>query len=100
MGVQWVLNLYGFCCLGVFGPVYLHTQPFLIQKHLHYIIIINTVIIVAFIEVPMVENSLTSLDDQKIGGNDLILFKILFMLNTDMCFTSGILLAMLLCCHQ
>ena len=33
--------------------------------------------------------------DQKVGGNDLILVNVLFMLNTDMCFISGILLAML-----
>ena len=36
------------------------------------------------------------MDDQEVVGNDLTLFKVLFMLNTDMCFISGILLAMLL----
>ena len=80
---------------GVFGPVYLYTQPFLYQKHLQYTIIINTIIMVVIIGVPMVENSLTSVDDKKVGSNDLILFKVLFMLNTDMCFISGILLAIL-----
>ena len=34
---------------------------------------------------PMVENNLTSVDDQKVGGNDLVPAKVLFMLNTDMC---------------
>ena len=33
--------------------------------------------------VPMVECNLTSVDDQKVGGNDLILVKALFMLNTE-----------------
>ena len=79
----------------VFGPVYLCTQPFLYWKHLQYTIIINTIIMIAIVEMPTVENSLTSVDDQKIGGNDLILAKVLFMLNTDMCFISDILLAML-----
>ena len=69
---------------GVFGPVYLHKQPFLYWKHLQYSIIINTIIIIAIIGVHMVENSLTSVDDWKVGGNDLILFKVLFVLNTDM----------------
>ena len=41
---------------------------------------------------PMVENNLTFVDDQKVGGNDLILVKLLFMLKTAMCFISHILL--------
>ena len=41
----------------------------------------------------MVENNLTFMDDQKVGGNDLIFIKVLFILNTDMCFILGILLA-------
>ena len=41
----------------------------------------------------MAENNLTSVDDQKVGGSDLIFIKELFMLNTDMCFIAGILLA-------
>ena len=73
-----------------FGPVYLCAQPFLYQKHLQYKIIIDNNMMIAIIWVPMVENNLTSIDDQKVGGNDLILFKVLFMLNTDMCFISGI----------
>ena len=81
--------------LGIFGPVYLCTQPFLYWKHMKHTVIINTFIMIAIIGVPMVENSLTSVDDWKVGGNDLILVKVLFMLNTDMCFISGILLAML-----
>ena len=43
------------------------------------------------IGVPMVENNIASVDDQKVGGNDLIIAKVLFMLNRDMCFISGIL---------
>ena len=41
----------------------------------------------------MVESNLTSMDDQKVGGSDLIFIKVLFMLNKDMCFISCILLA-------
>ena len=41
----------------------------------------------------MVENNLTSVDHQNIGVIDLIFVKVLFVLNTDMCFISGILLA-------
>ena len=44
----------------------------------------------------MVENNLTSVDDQEEDGNDLIFMRVLFMLNTDMCFISGILLAKVL----
>ena len=43
---------------------------------------------IKIIGVPMVENN-----DQKVGGNDLIFIKVLFLLNTDLCFISGILLA-------
>ena len=80
---------------GEFGPVYLCTQPFLFQKHLQYKLIINNNKMIVIIGVPMVENNLTSVDDQKVGGNDLILVRVLFMLNTDMCLISGILLAKL-----
>ena len=48
---------------------------------------------IAIIGVPMVENNLTSVDDQKLCGNNLIFINVLFMLKTDMCFLSGILLA-------
>ena len=86
---------------GEFGPVYLHTQPFLFQKHLQYKLTINKNIMIAVIGVPIVENNLTSMDYQKLGGNDLILVKVLFMLNTNMCFISHILLAkFFLSCHQ
>ena len=43
--------------------------------------------------VPMLKSNLTSVDDQKQGGSDLIFIKVLFMLNTYMCFISDILLA-------
>ena len=36
--------------------------------------------------VPIIENNLTFVDDQKLGGNDLIFINVLFMLNTDVCF--------------
>ena len=36
---------------------------------------------------------LTFVGDQKVGGSDLIFIKLLFILNTDMCFISGFLLA-------
>ena len=39
----------------VFGPVYLHTQSFLYWSHLQYIIIINTIIMIAIIGVAMVD---------------------------------------------
>ena len=38
---------------------------------------------------------MTFVDNQKVGGNDLILVKVLLMLNTGMCFSLCILLAML-----
>ena len=41
----------------------------------------------------MVEKNLTSIDDQGVGGSGLICVKVWLMLNTDMCFISGILLA-------
>ena len=80
---------------GGFGPVYLHTQAFLYQKHLQYTIIINTNNVIVVIGVPMLDNNLISVNDQKVDANELFLVKVLFMLNTDMCFMSRILLAML-----
>ena len=56
----------------------------------------NSNIMVIIMGEPVVESNLTSVDDQKVDGNDLCLIKVLFMLNTDMCFISGILLAKLL----
>ena len=41
----------------------------------------------------MVENILTFMGDQKLGGNDLSFVNVLLLLNVDMCFNSGILLA-------
>ena len=75
--------------------MYLHTQPFLYWKHLEYTVIINTNIMIVVIGLLIVGSNLTSVDDQNVGGNDLSLVKVLFMLNTDMCFISGILLAKL-----
>ena len=60
----------------------------------YMIIIINTNIMVVVMEVPIVESNLTSVDDKKVCGNDLSPIKVLFILNTDMCFISDILLAM------
>ena len=70
---------------GECGPVYLYTQPFLFQKHLHYKVISNNNIMITIIEVPMVENNIIFVDDQKLGGNDLISVNVLFMLKTDLC---------------
>ena len=39
--------------------------------------------------------NLTLLDDQEVTGIDLSFVKVLLMLNTDICFISGILLARL-----
>ena len=74
---------------------YIHNLfPF--WKHLHYlVIIINASIIVVIIGVPIIESNSTIVDDQKVGGDNLSFLKVLFMLNTDMCFFSGILLARL-----
>ena len=55
------------------------------------VIIINTNIMVVIMGVPIVESILASVDDQKVGGSDLGLVKVLCMLNTNMCFISGIL---------
>ena len=86
--------------MGALVPVYLHAQPILYWKYLQYTVIINTNIMVVFMGVPMVESNLTSVGDHEVDGNDLILVKVLFMLNTDICFISGILSAMLFKLHQ
>ena len=39
--------------------MYLHTQPFLYQKHLQYTVVIDTNIMIVIIGVPMLENNLT-----------------------------------------
>ena len=50
---------------------------FLCQKHLQYVgFIINTNIKVVIKGVPIVESNLSSMDDQKVGGNDLSLVKV------------------------
>ena len=59
------------------------------------VIIIIATIIVVIIGVPIVKSNCTSMDDQKVVGDDLSFVKVLFMLNTDMCFISSILLARL-----
>ena len=43
--------------------------------------------------VPIAEMNLTLLDDQEVIGTDLRFGRVLFMLNMDMCFILGILLA-------
>ena len=71
--------------MGVLGPVYLHTHPFLFWKHLQYaVIIINASIIVAIIGVPIVKSNFTFVDDQTVGGDHVSFVMVLFMLNTDM----------------
>ena len=80
---------------GTWSSVFTYTT-FSILVHLQYmVIIINASIIVVIIELPIVESSFTFMDDQKVGGDDLSLVKVLFMLNTNMCIISGILLARL-----
>ena len=69
------------------GPVYLHTQHFLLWKHLQYmVIIINVSIIVVIIGVPIVESKFTFMDDPEVGGDDLSFAMVLFMLNTHISF--------------
>ena len=46
-------------------------------------------------QVPIVESNFSLVGDQKVGGTDLSLVKVLFMLNTDICFISSILLTRL-----
>ena len=48
---------------------------------------------ITVVGVPMVENILTLMGDQKLGINDLSFVKVLFKLKMETCFTSGILLA-------
>ena len=45
------------------------------------------------IGVPKVENIITFMGDQKLGGNDLSFVNVPFILKRDTCFNSGILLA-------
>ena len=69
--------------------VFMYTTLFIV-KTLQYRIITDNNIMLTSIGVSMVENNLTSMDDQNIGVIDLIFVKVFFMLNTDMCFISGI----------
>ena len=45
------------------------------------------------IGIPMIENILTFMGDQKLGVNDLSSVNVVFILKMDTCFISGILLA-------
>ena len=52
-------------------------------------------IIITVTVVPIVDMNLALLDGQEVLGIDLSFVKVLFMLNKDMCFISGILLTRL-----
>ena len=58
--------------------VCLCTQPFLLQKHLQYKLISNNNIMNMVIEVPVVENNLIFMDDQKLFANYLYFVNVLF----------------------
>ena len=64
--------------------MYLRTQLFPFQKHLQYKPIDRNNMMITAIGVPMVENILTFMGDQKLGGNDLRFVNLLFILATDM----------------
>ena len=49
--------------------------------------------IITAVGAPMVENILTLMGDQKLGIYDLSFVKVLFILEMETCFISGILLA-------
>ena len=46
---------------------------------------------ITIVGVPMVQNDLTFIGDQNIGVNDLNFVKVLFILEMETCFISGIL---------
>ena len=75
------------------GLVYSGTQLFLFHKHLQYSVITEINIIIPVTGVPIVEMNLTLLNDWEVIGIDPSFVKVLFMLNTNMCVISGILLA-------
>ena len=74
------------------SPVYLYTQLFSFQKHLQYKPMDRNNMMITAIGVPIVENIWTFRRDQKLGGNDLSFVNVLFILEMDTCFISGILL--------
>ena len=75
------------------GLVYLHTQLFPFQKHLQYKPIDRAIMLIGAIGVPMVENILTFIGDQKLYRYVLSFVSILFMLKIHMCFITRVLLA-------
>ena len=75
----------------VIGPVCLCTQLILFQKHLQCKPIVKAIIPSADAEVPMVENVFTFIKHQKLLGYVLSFVNMLFMLQIDICFISGIL---------
>ena len=73
--------------------MYLCTQPFPFQKHLQYKPIDRDTMLITANGVPMVENILTYMGDQKLCSNVLSFVNILFILKIDPCFISRFLLA-------
>ena len=75
----------------VVGLVYLCTQLILFQKNLQYKPITKAIIPSANVEVPMVENIFSFIEDQKLLGYVLGFVNMLFMLKIDISFISAIL---------
>ena len=69
------------------------TQLLPVQKHLQYNVIETNNIIITVDGLPMVETNLTFMGDQKLSVNDLSFVKVLFILEMETCFISGIWLA-------
>ena len=63
------------------------------NRYLQYSVITKINMIITVTGVPLIEMNLTLSDDQEVIGIDLSFVKVLFMLNTDMCFILGILVA-------
>ena len=70
--------------------IYIHK---LFLETFEYKLISNNNIKIAIIGMPCIDINLTFMDDQKLGGKDVSFINVLFMLKTDTCFISGILLA-------
>ena len=75
----------------VVSLVCLHTQLILFQKHLQYKPIVQDIIPNADVEVPMVENVFTFIEDQKQLGYVLNFVNVIFMIKIDICLISEIL---------
>ena len=90
MVLKLLLIQFVYCWVGGLWSSIFKCTTLFISKTFAYKPIDKNNIIITVIGIPVVENTLKFVDDQKLGGNDLSFINILLILKMDTCFISGI----------